>query len=974
MTEAAATLYTIPAGENFLQSLADNLRDFTKDNFQKALVLLPTRRGCTALCDIFLRSSSGGDMAMLLPRIRQLSVAEEDELLITGDTALAESVFALPPAISPMRRRFLLMQQILAQKEPDMTEAQAFQLAGDLGRLLDQALIENCDFQNLVQLVEGVDLAEHWEKIVRFLSIVTKFWPLILAERGVIDAVDRRQRLLRLQIRHWQEKPPAYPVIAAGSTGSHPVTSDFLKAISQLPKGAVILPGLDVALDEPRWQAITPEHPQFLLKKLLGHLGAERGDVKLWGEDKSQGKIRSDFISEVLCPAEKTDSWRHLSISMAGQKPWQGMEAIVAEHEQQEALIAALILRQTVETPDKTAALVTPDRVLAARVAGILQRWDIAVDDSAGRPLFETSLASYFMLMLALARADLLPSQWMAFLKHPKTTLRLGRGECLRLGREMEKDFFRQNICGQGIATWKKLIGADKPYRHLLDLVDGALSGLPQANEKKDFGYWIDTHLALADAFTDSPLWQGSEGEAMAGYFDSLRAAAPDFCCRSDDYAGIFSEGLRQEIIRARYGQHPRLHILGLIEARMLSFDTVVLAGLNEGTWPEIAAQDPWMSSAMRVKFGLPHPDQHIGQTAHDFEQLAAQPKVFLLRCARQRGAPTIPARWLLRLDTVLHMLGQKNALKPLLPWQEWARRMDRPETITPREAPAVSVLVSQLPPRLSASDIDMWVGDPYAFYAKRVLGLAALGGLDSEMGARERGTVVHAVLDKLAKTYANIWPVEAKEKFLELLVDGYAAQGCDAESLRFMLPRLQVVAEKFWKHEAERRQKSAVFYTEIKGELTLPIGAYHPVLHARADRIDVLADGTLVIADYKTGQAPTGKKVAAALKPQLLVEAMIAAQRGFGSILSNKTSELNYIKLGDGAALVEETAMTTEKLDAALSLEGLCSFIAAYLEEGAVFHAAPRPRLLAPHVDYARLARVAEWSKGEIQQEDAET
>ncbi len=965
------TVYSIPAGEPFLENLVSGLKKLPPEECQSALILLPTRRACSALRDAFFWHHDDG--ATLLPAIRQLSVIDEDELIVSADADLAQAVMDLPPAISPMHRRLLLTELILARREPDVSHTQAFLLAGDLGHLMDQVLIEDCDFKNLATLVDK-ELAIHWQKIVTFLSILTQTWPAVLAEQGLIETVERRKRLMDLQIQYWQKNPPRHRVIAAGSTGSHPSTADLLQTIAAMPKGAVILPGLDGHLDEPGWQVLEPTHPQYRLKKLLEKLHVERGDIMPWGCSSQTVPARAQFLSEVMRPAEHSDDWSRLKQSFAQSVPWRGMQSIVAEHEQDEALIAAMMMRETLEHPTHTAALVTPDRSLANRVATLLRRWNVVVDDSAGTPLSQTSLASYMALLLRLPLPDLKPSDVMAFLKHPLTSLGLGREPCLRLARELEAIFFRKQICGRGLATWITLLAPHHPCSGLLTILRDGCSHLIDAHASKPIADWLDAHVALAHALAKRSLWQSGEGEALSEYVDTLRANGVGHVCRFEDYAGIFIQGLRQETLRLRYGQHPRLHILGLIEARMLSFDRVILGGLNEGTWPQTLPQDPWMAPFMRVSFGLPHPEQHIGQTAHDFVQLAAQKNVCLLRCERKDGAPTHPSRWVLRLQAILKMLGHEDALKPTQSWVQWAKTMDAVETVSPCVPPAVSVPVSSMPARISATDIELWIRDPYAFYAKHVLGFRALNELDAQLNAMDRGNIFHAALDALAKTYPERWPPEARQTLITLLAQGFEQHGVGEDERHMMLPRLAGLAEEVWNFEQQRRACVTAFYSEIRGEMPLEFGGYRPVIHAKADRVDMLHDGTVHITDYKTGQTPTETQVQSALKPQLLVEAMIAEKCGFKNVGATKTSLVSYVQITEGEKLLHAKRPITLADDVLETVhhQGLVDFIAAFLKQGALFHSAPRPGLLEPSTDYARLARVAEWSKGEIAQEDA--
>jgi ATP-dependent helicase/nuclease subunit B len=976
---APPSVFTIEAGQNFLRHLIDGLiARYPEPQWHNALLLLPTRRAAGALRDAFFKELAGDNSALLLPRIRVLSEVDEDELLLTGDAALAEEILALPPAMPAMRRRMLLTSMILAKREPDVSQEQAFRLAGELGRLIDQTLIENTSLTQLETLVEG-DLAEHWQQIVRFLSIISEVWPAILAEEGMIESIDRRQRLMRLFIRRWQETPPDFPVIAAGSTGSHPVTAELLKTIAALPQGHVVLPGLDTHLDEDSWQVMGPTHPQYQLKKLLHFLDRSREQVPLW--TAAAENPRTALLSEALRPAESTDRWRGAAADMPPQS-WQGLTIMAADNEYQEAMLAALLLRQCVEDKGKTAALVTPDRMLGARVAAALRRWNIEVNDSAGTPLAETPAGSYFRLLLGLMRHDVKPSAVMAFLKHPFTTLGMKRGDLLNLARALEKDFFRKSIRGSGFPAWlSALRHKDEAYAPLLRRLHDMTESFHHIHGSKPFSFWAEAHYKLArEAGDPERLWQGEEGEAISAFLDDFLRHAGAAQGECHDYIAIFTHAVQQQPLRASHGQHPHLHILGLQEARMLSFDCLILAGLNEGIWPQETSADPWMSPQMRIRFGLPHPDQYQGQTAHDFVQLAAQPNVTLLHTRRKGDAPAIPSRFLLRLETMLGLLGASAAVRPSEPWQIWLKALDHAPEMEPCAAPAVAVPPEALPTELSASDIELWMRDPYAFYARRVLGLKPLGHLDAEWDARERGIVIHGVLHDLARSYPNDWPAEARDVFVQKLEEGFLRHGCTPEDMQLMLPRLMVLADAYWDYENQRRQRITGFATEQNGAITLDvfkdISQYQPKLQARADRIETLPDGALALLDYKSGAVPTQKDVQSALRPQLLVEAIIAEKGGFApSMPAAPVGQLFYVNISENQDLVKPTAIkdiAPQDMDE-IHWPGLLRFIAAFLDKDARFIAVPRPSLSQTAVEaaYGRLARVAEWSRGALEQED---
>ncbi|MBI3419144.1 MAG: double-strand break repair protein AddB [Proteobacteria bacterium] len=984
---ATPKIYTIPPGADFLKSLVRGLKSrLAPEALSRALILLPTHRAFQQLREAFLNEAGGGaDMAMLLPDIRPLGEVEEEELMLSADGDFLKEVSAIPPAIDSMRRRMLLANLVLAA---GFSKPQAFLLAADLAHLIDDALIEGCGFSELAALVPE-KYAEHWQLIIKFLEIVSHNWPKILEDEKAIDAVDRRQRLTRLLIQHWQQNPPAHPVIAAGSTGSQPVTAEWLKCISMLPQGAVVLPGLDVHLEEEAWAELEPSHPQYLLSRLLKTLEAAREDVKAWPE--TADGTRAVLLSEVMRPSEAADRWRHLRPGEIPAQAWRGLEVIEATQEQEEAMAAALLLRKAVEEEGKMAALITPDRAMAKRVGALMRRWNIELDDSAGTPLSETPVGSYLNLLLEMPNGDLRPSQLMAFFKHPFTGAGLPREELLSHARHLEKEFFRKQPWGRGLKNWVNLFQKTSltPAKAGVQTLDSGLrrneglevleklsKNLESLTAKKDqpFPDWLKDFqkTAVSLAADENLLWREAEGAALGEFLESLQNGARDFVCSYADFAEIFRAALREKIVRRAWGQHPRLSILGLLEARLLRFDQVILAGLNEGAWPEERRVDPWMSTAMRVDLGCADPEIRLGQMAHDFVQQAAGPQVALLRSARAGETLTLPSRWLLRLEAVRALMGAEI---PTAPYLSWARAMDFCEQLEPCDPPQVQVPAAALPKKINASDFEMWLRDPYAFYARRVLELRALNALDGEFGPRERGNVFHKALEKLAERYSNAWPPVAQQDFVRLVQDGFAAYGCSPEECKILSARLPELAQEYWFFEKKRRDLVSARYSEYQGALAMKVDNYSFSLEARADRIEVLKSGGLAILDYKTGSLPP-EALREALRPQLYVEAVMAEAGGFPEAGKNPVAELAFVAFDQNKAKVSaKTLDLPPQAVEKIHRPGLENFIRAFLNKDGQFLAAPRAyaKWLDPAPDYARLARVAEWSKGALEQEEGD-
>jgi ATP-dependent helicase/nuclease subunit B len=370
----------------------------------------------------------------------------------------------------------------------------------------------------------------------------------------------------------------------------------------------------------------------------------------------------------------------------------------------------------------------------------------------------------------------------------------------------------------------------------------------------------------------------------------------------------------------------------------------------------------------MRRDFGLPAPERRIGLAAHDFAQAFAAPELYLTRATRVEGTPTVPSRWLLRIEALLGVLGLKEALFEAGPdWAAWAEALDRPARQVEMAPPEPRPPLAARPRKLSVTRIETWMRDPYGLYARHVLGLKALDPIDADPGAAERGILIHRALERYLAAYPEDLP---EDPVAALVAEGEAA----FEAVRakpgvwtFWWPRFLRIAH--WFAEAERRHRAGTrrAWAERRGELTLqgPAGPF--VLTATADRVDQWRDGRLGILDYKTGGIPRQKEIELGFAPQLTLEAAIAAAGGFGpEVPKAPVGELAFWRLTGGSPPGE--IVTVKGDPAALAAEaqrGLERLVALFDDETTAYHALPRPDWAPRFNDYAHLARVAEWSAG---------
>jgi double-strand break repair protein AddB len=1026
-------LYTIPPTAPFLTTLARALLagELPLPGGSKpgplALPLttlyLPTRRAARALREAFL-FEAGGE-ALLLPRIRALGDPDEEASIIFGaDDAEGDALdgVAGAPAIDKLPRRLALMRLIIAWGRtlradsiadplgpvpPGATMAQASYLAADLARLMDFIESEEID----LAAIEGIvpeDLAGHWQLTVDFLRIVTEHWPQYLRDNGVVSPVARRNILMAREAERLAAGSP-HPVIAAGSTGTVPATARLLQVIASLPSGAVVLPGLDVDLDDESWASFAdhPEHPQAGMAELLRKLGVTRRDVAYvpGSEPNAAGGARLNFVSETFRPAETTEHWESFieAEAQAGQahlaKALDGIRLVVAPTAHDEAEAIALILKSCIEEPGKTAALVTPDRVLARRVRARLKQYALDVDDSAGLPVARTVPGAFLDLVLGAAETSFAPPALMALLKHPLALLDRTAGDIRKAARALERGAFRDVYVGQGLAgardglktpkdesKRRRLELTNEEYDAALTLVkdlESAFAPLTQLFLRPSphtTAQLAKAHVQTAEALardaegSSSRLWQSEAGEALTVLLAELIDTGAALAMQAADYPPFYRSLLAGQVVRPRSVAYPRLFIWGPLEARLQQPDVMVLGSLNEGVWPRPQEAGPWLSRRMRETLGLAPPERFTGLSAHDFAQGLGAPSVCLTRAVKVDGVPTVPSRWLQRLLALVKAAKLEAVIEPKEPWVAWARARDRVDEFKPVEPPTPRPPAEARPRRLSVTRIERWIANPYEIFARDILGLESLKPLGTEPDPALRGSIVHRALHDFAAAYPDSLPPDIKAELTRFAEAHFSALGGSPRVEAFWRPHFQRFARWFALTEPARRAGMVRTHTELRGALDLAITDF--TLTARADRINMGEDGTVTIYDYKTGKAPLAAHVEKLFAPQLPLEAAMAEGGGFADLGPRVVKDLRYIEASGRHDGGEERAAAnaTAQALASKALADLKRLVERYADPAMAYEVKRRKGAAFASVyrydEYEHLARVQEWLTLEAEEE----
>ncbi len=996
------SVFNIIAGTPFLDALADGLLARYGQNpssLQRITVFLPTRRACRALGESFLHLTDGAPL--ITPQALPLgSVDEEGVASFLIGSASERASESIPPAIGSLQRQLALADFIIELDRKSsgalsgvgtpMDEGRAVSLAAELGKLLDRVQVERASLDGLGAVIPD-EFAAHWQISHAFLRILSEQWPTYLEGQGLIDAFERRNRIFDSAVKLWKDTPPSDIIVAAGSTGSVPATAELLSTIASLPNGSVVLPGLDTVLDDSAWEMIDPNHCQYGLKRLIERLGMKRKEIPLWScamseshNNKTSRNIRISLISQVLRPARATPIWQN-EVERDSVK---GMGWVDCPTSREEACSIAILMREFLETEKGSCALITPDRGLARRVAAELRRWEIAIDDSAGTPLSRTVPGVFLRLVIALIDEAASPRAFLSALKHPLAAGGRSPSELRALAQRIEVAIFRGIRPKPGLGgLLEALRKCDRDLIGLRDIdwmeeVHLASKSIVSALARTEISIAdaVNAHVRFAEFLASSGdeegasrLWCGPAGEVAAEFIRELTSASVAIApMQGRFYRAVFDELMRPYVVRSNEGAHPRLNIWGPLEGRLQSADLVILGGLNEGVWPSDPPTDPWMSRRMRYFIGLQSPDTRIGLSQHDFFHAACAPRVIFTRSQKVDGIPTIPSRWLSRLETLVGPERTRQIKQVGVQTLKWLEGLDAVRSVSPVGPPAPTPPVRVRPRCLSATEIETWMRDPYAIYARHILNLKAMPRLGEDLGAKEYGIFVHRALDLFLRNWPSYPHGSQLKELLRIGKKILAAQHVQQEVRTFWWPRYECLARDFVVNEAERRKDKREVFNECSGSITLDAPAGPFTVNAKADRIEVKNTGRLVVVDYKTGRLPPTNWVKAGISPQVPIEAVIAAAGGFDNIPAAPIEALEYWKLsGRQPALeVRELALDAEGLRQE-TLAGLLALISAFDDPKTPFMSTPIAQGMPGQSEYEHLARISEWAIASVAEDE---
>ncbi|EJF80175.1 double-strand break repair protein AddB [Bartonella sp. DB5-6] len=1027
-------VFSISSGTAFLPHFVDALLSGVLiDNFAPngdiqaaladTLIYVPTRRAARALRTAFVERSA--TQSTFLPTIRALGDLDGDSFFFVENYTCtlnlpigeSERLLLLARLIRPWRENLPAHLRAMFEAEDVLIPAHtadSIWLAQDLAHLMDEIETESADWSKLKDIAPDM-VAEWWQITLDFLTIVTQSWPQILQERQRSNPAEWRNQALKMHAETLHHTKPNKPILAAGVSGSIPAVSHLLRVIASLPKGAVVLPGLDFHMDEEQWEALDTinkekttcdfsdyetnafSHPQYHLKKLLSLMKCHRIHVREIGQQSAITKKRMALLSEALRPASTTDRWVQIVRDDYENlcANWSFIETI---NEREEALAIAVALRNAIEEPQKNAALITNDRNLARRVSVELQRFGIEANDSGGIPLAQTLPSTLLRLILENVFQPSDPIAFLSLLKHPLITLKQNRHRLREMAENFELFVLRGSTgrihlrkCDQFIEKWIKTCSKNtsddctldqqkSEEAHLLcQLLVKAVEPLASLMEQEKECSINEAAIATVEVFENfgrdendslAHLYQHEVGQALSTFLRELVSDQSGLKFHLCEWPAMFSALIATRSVTPSPGGHPRLFIWGTLESRLQTVDTVVIGGLNEGSWPITTHNDAFLSRPMKMMLTLEPPEQHIGLSAHDFQWAMGMNKVVMSRALRVNHVPSLPSRWLQRLETVIGKQVWKQIRARGEKVLHWAKMLDNTNMVACATRPCPVPPLKMRPRHFSVTEIATLRYDPYAIYAKKILHLKPLKALTYDPCAAERGTLYHAILAAFCTQIKNPKAANALDVLLTLGRKEFDKLNLPADVETIWWTNFENLAPFIlqWERSLEPRER----YAEVVSQ-KIPIDTTGVTLSGRADRIDVLPNKTVEIIDFKTTTPPSSKQVRDLLFPQLALETALLMKGAFTDFQNLTPSNLFYIPLNGKGEITPKSIFSKKgekEHQSIISLgekawEHLIALIEYYKnpQQGYLSHAVPMIKQYES--DYDHLARLWEWSNG---------
>ncbi|MBA2629105.1 MAG: PD-(D/E)XK nuclease family protein [Rickettsiaceae bacterium] len=594
--------------------------------------------------------------------------------------------------------------------------------------------------------------------------------------------------------------------------------------------------------------------------------------------------------------------------------------------------IALRCASQLNKNPKSTIALIAHNQYSKEQYQIFLDKYSLSYKDQFGENIFNQHSISLILIIAELLCNGFDLKRFFTFLAHPMINSTKSQ-ELKNIIRKVNK--FAPNL--EAILSIIENNGDKKLLEHCTIIVDA----LTIPTSSTQFSLIFKNVIKVAEKLVPT-IWQNNQ-DVIALITEIVQLNCnleinniedcPDILRQIIDGGRLFPINHEQQII-----------ICPSNSSSFIEYDLVIITDLNEGSYPNIVQNNPWLSKNMQTMIGLNKRQIDFDKALYDFYMNIQNQQVLLTRAKKQgTNKLTLPSPFILNLKHIL--VGRLETTHAKLPIPE-------PALLSTE----ISSRSKTFPDVLYATDIETLIRAPYNFYAKKILKLRKIEEIDERPNLAEFGNFFHRVVEHYTKNYnprnvsKSLQIISIAESILAESIVPYFAK-------KMWKTKIMTLADEFIKFDDDRRKNAVKVYSEIQGQTTLVIKGRNIILKAIADRIELDHNGTLAILDFKTGTLPTKKDVLSGLSPQLLVEAIIAFEGGFplSSEVSCKAElVLTYVKIGSSSPYISTSEIILSFNEIMRHKAGLTTLLEHYISD---LEFAIKPSLMK-YDDYSHLAR----------------
>ena len=402
-------------------------------------------------------------------------------------------------------------------------------------------------------------------------------------------------------------------------------------------------------------------------------------------------------------------------------------------------------------------------------------------------------------------------------------------------------------------------------------ITDHKASRMLFEDSKNDPNLLIDNFLDLIEAFRSIESIKNDSLVLEQLYtFHKLFNQLKELCSRHsyiNNLKGLkhlFKQLLSTETLDFEGDPVEGIQIMGMLESRLLDFETVIITSVNEGILPSGKSNNSFIPFDLKIKNGMPtYKEKDAIYTYHFYRLLQRAKNIYIIYNtepdALEGGEKS-------RLITQLLTDENRNDITEYIATPKIHSYTSEKETIRKSDS-LVSLIQEKAAKGFSPSSLSNYIRNPVDFYKQNLLNINDVLEVEETLAANTFGTIVHDTMEELYTpligTHLSIEllnglrkniPSTVLRNFEKTYKDGNISTGKNYISLHV----IQKYIETFIAAEIDSLQKHQIKIIALEKSLEVPFqiaGLDFPInLKGKLDRIDEF-DGITRIIDYKTGK-----------------------------------------------------------------------------------------------------------------------